>query len=98
MVAELFPYKWPSYRGFAAAKIVHLIAQILQIQKIDPYIYSSSISSMDNTVQTFSSLVRKFGQLTLVASYKIGLKLKILFQGSRVDEFPSLTVFKAPLD
>ena len=38
MVADLFPYKWASYRRFTAAKIVHLIAEIVPIQKIDPYI------------------------------------------------------------
>ena len=54
--AELCLYKWSSYKGSRASKIVHLIAQIVPIQKIDPYIY---ISSVDNTVQTFSSLVRK---------------------------------------
>ena len=43
LVAELFPYKWPSYRGFTAAKIVHLIAEIVPIQKFDPYIYGISI-------------------------------------------------------
>ena len=37
LVAELFPYKWRSYRGFTAPKIVLLIAQIVPIQKIDPY-------------------------------------------------------------
>ena len=39
LVAELFSYKWPSYRSFTAAKIVHLIAEIAGIQKFDPYIY-----------------------------------------------------------
>ena len=37
LVAELFLYKWASYRGFTAAKIVHLIAEIAGIQKFDPY-------------------------------------------------------------
>ena len=34
-----------------------LIAQIVPIQNIDPY-----ISSVDNTVQTLEFVVRKFGQ------------------------------------
>ena len=46
MVAELFLYKWPSYRGFTAAKIAHLIAEIVPIQKIDPYIFE--VQSLDN--------------------------------------------------
>ena len=38
LVAELFLYKWASYRGFTTVKIVHLIAEIAGIQKIDQYI------------------------------------------------------------
>ena len=41
MVADLFPYKRASYRRFTAAKIVHLIAQIVPIQKNDPYIFGN---------------------------------------------------------
>ena len=41
LVAELFPYKWPSYRGFTATKIVHLIAENVGIKKIDPYILAN---------------------------------------------------------
>ena len=37
LVARLFLCKWASYRGFTAAKIVHLITEIAGIQKFDPY-------------------------------------------------------------
>ena len=52
MVAELFPYKWPNYRGFTAAKIVHLIAEIAGIQKIDPYT-SIELLVIEFVIQTF---------------------------------------------
>ena len=35
------------------------------------YSSSSSISSVDNTVQTFSSLVRKFGQYSMTKYLKL---------------------------
>ena len=43
--AELFLYKWLSYRGSTASKIVHLIAQIVPIQKINPYIFFWKVKS-----------------------------------------------------
>ena len=36
LVTELFLCKWPSYRSFTAAKIVHLIADILTSDGGDP--------------------------------------------------------------
>ena len=62
LVAELFLYKWPSYRGFTASKIVHLIAQIVPIQKIDPYIY----------IYNLATFHIKF----LVSNFKISKKVK----------------------
>ena len=54
-------YKWRSYRGFTAAKIVHVFAEIVQIQKIDPYTYHIVYPQL-NTVQTYFAQSLKFGQ------------------------------------
>ena len=40
LVSELFLYKLASYRGFTAAKTVHLITKIVMIKKIDTYIFT----------------------------------------------------------
>ena len=61
MVAELFLYKWASYRGFTVAKIIHLIAEIAGIQKFDPYIYWSKDTQFSEDESSQQFIGQRFG-------------------------------------
>ena len=81
LVAELFPYKWPSYRGFTAAKIVHLIAEIVPIQKIDPYIHTQLLEihlNGHNFVSFEATISRFFMVIDLNDTYKMMMTLMMM--------------------